>query len=86
MDALITALGVLCGLALLGLSVVGGVTIVAEWGGRGSERQRMLARARVAERQIVEIGRQAQAAILREALRHAQRRRPSDVGPDKRHG
>lgn len=54
---------------LAGLAVVGLLVVISPG---ETERQRCAREAREAERQIAEIGRQAQAAILAEALKRAQ--------------
>lgn len=89
----VTELLFFIGMVLLtGLAVVG---LLAVTGPGESERQRYARQAREAERQIVDIGRQAQAAILAEALKRArqptQHNRGDQFGgsfrtPDRGHG
>lgn len=60
---------------VIGLALFGGLVLVAlVFGPRETERQRIAREAREAERKITAMGRQAQAAILAEALRQAQAR------------
>lgn len=62
-------------LLVIGLALFGGLVLAAlVFEPRETERQRIARKAREAERRITNIGRQAQAMILDEALRRAQAR------------
>lgn len=71
-------------LLVIGLALFGGLVLVAVLvGPRETALQRIARQTREAERRVADIGRQAQAAILTEALRRAQaksttRTRPPD--------
>lgn len=57
-------------LLFIGLALFGAFALLAlAFGPKETERQRIAREAREAERRITDIGRQAQAAILAEALR-----------------
>ena len=59
-------------LLFIGLALFGALVLLAlTFGPNETERQRIAREAREAERRITDIGRQAQAAILAEALRRA---------------
>ncbi len=72
MHTFFAVLGFVGVLLVLGLAVVGVLALVAVASG-DDERRRIQEQARQAERQIMEIGQQAQLAILGEALRRAYR-------------
>jgi len=66
-------LGALLLMLFIGFALFGGLVLVAMLSKpKETERQRIARETREAERQVTEMGRQAQATILAEALRRAQ--------------
>lgn len=87
MHAFVNVLGFVGALLVLGLAAFG-VLAVAAIGSEDGERRRMRDQARAAELRIAEVGRQAQVAILGEALRRASASRiradrPAEDWPDR---
>jgi hypothetical protein len=73
MDTFLSVVGFFGALVVLCLAAVGLVAIISRISRVGDERQRWQSRANEAEQQIMEIGRQAQVALLGEALRRVHR-------------
>jgi hypothetical protein len=79
MGTFLSIVGFVGGLAVIGLAVVGLGAVMACLSRESDERYRLQAQARRAEEQIMEIGLQAQLALLGEAL---QRVRGAAAGAD----
>lgn len=73
MTTFLNTIGCIGALAVLGLAVFGIYALVLEATGQADERRRIAERTRHAEQQIMDIGHQAQAAIMQEALRRTYR-------------
>lgn len=75
MNLFFDVVGLTGALLVLALAAFGALCLVLLFTGQYDERMRLAEQARESERQITEIGRRAQAAILNEALRRAHGRR-----------
>lgn len=78
MDTLLSIVGSVGAVIILGLAAVGIMGLVALFTGTTDDKQRARQQAYLAEQQIAEIGRRAQAAILAEMVRRTQQRGPGD--------